>query len=281
MKKITAIICVYNEEKTIKDVILSVSQAIIISEIIVVNDGSTDNTKKIIKELKKNIELVDIHLSVNKGEGNAMAVGVEYATFDIILFIDADLSNITTDHICQLTSPMINNETDMVLGQATETLINYGLNPFKSFTGERSVLKEDILPIIDKMKTSRFGVETLINLYYQSQGKIVKYVMLQDLKHPTKFDKTNSTTTAVKEFVSEGQEIALTAIKNYDLIIKSVKQIISKNLSQVEIPHSPFLMIKLMQDILSKSKKQRMEKYPLFPICLVQTTILITIIWVS
>ncbi len=229
MKKVSVIICVYNEENTIKDVILSVSKSIIVSEIIVVNDGSSDKTKQIIEELKKDIEITDIHFSENKGKGYAMAIGIEYATFEIIQFIDADLSNITTEHISQLTNPMINNEADMVLGQATETLINYGLNPFKSFTGERSVLKEDIRPIIEKMKTSRFGVETLINLYYQSQGKRVKYVMLKDLKHPTKFEKTSSS-NAVKEFVSEGQEIAVTAIKNYDLIIKSVKQIIAKNI---------------------------------------------------
>ncbi|MCF6332659.1 MAG: hypothetical protein L3J11_05185 [Draconibacterium sp.] len=87
----------------------------------------------------------------------------------------------------------------MVLDQATETLINYSINPFKSFTGERTVLKKDILPIVHKMKNSRFGVETLINLYYQAEGKKVKYVMLSGLKHPTKFDKT-STPQAMKEF---------------------------------------------------------------------------------
>ena len=132
-------------------------------------------------------------------------------------------------HFFQLINPLIRNEADMVLGQATETLINYGINPFKSLTGERALLKKDIMPIVDKMKHSRFGVETLINLYYQSEGKTIKYVMLKGLKHPTKFEKTNST-KAVKEFVFEGQEIALTAIRNYDLIIKSVKQIISKNI---------------------------------------------------
>ncbi len=222
MKKVSVVICAYNEEKTIKDVILSVSNSLIVSEIIVINDGSSDRTEVIVKELTKEIEIVDIHYKENKGKGYAMAIGIEYATFEVIQFIDADLSNIKTDHINQLTAPILQNEVDMVLGQATETIINYGLNPFKSFTGERSVLKEDILPIIEKMKTSRFGVETLINLYYQSQGKRVKYVMLKDLKHPTKFEKTSSS-NAVKEFVKEGQQIALTLFKNFDLITNSIK----------------------------------------------------------
>jgi len=51
--------------------------------------------------------------------------------------------------------------------------------------------------------------------------------MLEGLKHPTKFDKT-STQQAMKEFIFEGQEIAITAIKNYDLVIKSIKDKLNK-----------------------------------------------------
>ncbi|MCK4532540.1 hypothetical protein KAU39_02035, partial [bacterium] len=124
---------------------------------------------------------------------------------------------------------VIENEADMILGQATETLINYKYNPFKSFTGERVLLKKDILPILNKMKHSRFGVETLINLYYQSEGKRIKYVMLDGLKHPTKFDKTSSS-KAIKEFLKEGHQIALIAFQNYDLITKTIQKAISKNI---------------------------------------------------
>ena len=223
MKITSAIICVYNEEKTIRDVVLAVSESKILGEIIVVNDGSTDNSKKIIEELKSELGITTIHLKKNKGKGYAMAVGIENATNEIIVFIDADLSNLQKEHFAQLVSPVLNEEADMVLGQATETLINYSLNPFKSFTGERSLLKEDVLPLVDKMKDSRFGVETLLNLYYQSQGKTVKYVMLKKLKHPTKFDKV-SKLQAVKEFINEGNEIAITAFKNFHLLTGSIKK---------------------------------------------------------
>ncbi len=229
MNIVSAIICAFNEEKTIKDVVLAVSESVIVGEIIVVNDGSTDNTEDIIEGLKRDVGITTIHLKKNKGKGFAMAVGVENATNEVVVFIDADLSNLQKEHFAQLVSPVLNKEADMVLGQATETLINYSVNPFKSFTGQRALLKKDVLPLVDKMKSSRFGVETLINLYYQSKGRKIKYVMLKELRHPTKFNKTSST-NAVKEFVSEGQEIAFTAIKNYDLIIESVKQLLSKKI---------------------------------------------------
>jgi len=219
--KTTAIICVFNEEKTVKNVITTIADYFF-DEIIAVNDGSTDKTDEILKKLNPNYDFKYIVLPENKGKGFAMATGIENATNEIITFIDADLSNLKEEHFEQLIQPVFKKEVDMVLGQANETLINYELNPFKSFTGERSLLKKDILPIVDKMKHSRFGVETLINLYYQSEGKKVKYVMLDGLKHPTKFDKT-SKPQAVKEFVQEGHQIALTAFKHFNLITKSIK----------------------------------------------------------
>ena len=70
--KTSAIICVYNEEKTIEDVIISVSESEMVDEIIVVNDGSTDDTEKIIKKINKSLNIKDIHFKENKGKGYAV-----------------------------------------------------------------------------------------------------------------------------------------------------------------------------------------------------------------
>jgi len=224
-KKITAIICAYNEEKTISDVV-SIVCDYFFDEVIIVNDGSTDKTDDILNKLQESYVFEYIKFDKNKGKGFAMATGVENASSEIIVFVDADLSNLKEDHLFELVMPLVQNESYMILGQATETLIDYSINPFKSFTGERAVFKKDILPIVDKMKSSMFGVETLINLYYKSNGKKVKYVMLDGLKHPTKFDKV-SILQASKEFLKEGNQIILTAVKNIDLITKSIKNKIS------------------------------------------------------
>ena len=227
MRKISAIICAYNEEKTVREVVTTVCDYFF-DEVIVVNDGSTDGTDKILTELLNLSTLKYIALPENKGKGYAMATGVENSTGEIIVFIDADLSNLKEEHFEQLITPIFSNEADMVLGQATETLINYKFNPFKSFTGERAMLKKDIMPILEEMKTSKFGVETLINLYFQAHEKSVKYVLLEELKHPTKFDKASSQSKAVKEFVLEGHQIALTAFNSFKLVTTIVKNQIKK-----------------------------------------------------
>ncbi|MDD2307183.1 MAG: glycosyltransferase family 2 protein [Prolixibacteraceae bacterium] len=233
MKTVSAIICAFNEEKTIKDVICSISGCRIFNEIIVVNDGSTDDTKRIITDCKDTIDFMDVHLPENKGKGYAMAIGIEKSTSEILVFIDADLTELSAIQLAtpfkELIIPIQNNEADMVLGQPFVTILNFKVNPFKSLTGERSVKRTDILPLLNKMKTSRFGVETLINLYYQATGKIVKYVLLPELDHLSKFSKA-SPLSAAKEYINEGHEIAYSTLKNYDLIIKSIKNSIDKTM---------------------------------------------------
>jgi len=218
--KISAIICAYNEEETIKKVVTTVSDYFF-DEVIVINDGSTDKTEEILRGLTDLHNLKYISLRENRGKGYAMATGVENSIGEIITFIDADLSNLTEEHFSQLITPIFNKEADMVLGQPSETVINYAVNPFKALTGQRTLLKSDILPILEKIKTSRFGVETLINLYYKANGKRVKYISLKGVKHPTKFQKT-SVTDATKQFAAEGIEIFKTILKNYTLLLKSI-----------------------------------------------------------
>ncbi len=233
-KKVSIVICTFNEEKTIENVVRKCSEYNPESEIIVVDDGSKDKTEEILKNLNKEISFKNICLSENKGKSNAMVVGVENAQNEVILFFDADISDIKEEHFKQLLNPIIdeNPEADMILGIPSETLIDYRVNPFKSLTGERALLKKDIEPILENIRDIRFGVETYINLYFQAHGKRIKYTLLDGLTHPTKYDKA-SPTKATKEFISEGQEIAVTLLKNYDLITKRINNSLDKHSKKI------------------------------------------------
>ena len=93
MPKISVIIPVYNTEKYVRKCLESVkNQTFKDIEIIVVNDGSTDNSSKIIEEfIEENKELNIRHLQkLNGGLSDARNFGIEHATGEYICFVDSD-----------------------------------------------------------------------------------------------------------------------------------------------------------------------------------------------
>lgn len=223
MKKVSIVVCAWNEENTIEDVLRKIHQYNPDREIVVVDDGSVDRTPEILLKLKKEFDLTVINLPENTGKSNAMVIGVENASHEVILFFDADMVGIREEHFHQLLDPVIGEEpeADMVLGTPSGTLIDYRINPFKTLTGERAMFKKDLLPILEDIRDIRFGVETYLNLYYQAHGKKIKYDILHGIKHPTKYTKTTKA-EATRQFINEGKEIAATILQNYDLILRRI-----------------------------------------------------------
>jgi glycosyltransferase involved in cell wall biosynthesis len=231
MKTISAIICAYNEENTISSVIEATHSCPYIDQIVVINDGSTDRTGQIVSQLSESIDLTYFHLQPNRGKGFSMATGLELSTGEIIVFLDADLVNLDQLHLDKLLFPILDGNVDMVMGQPGQTFIHTSLNPFKALTGQRVVKRENILPIVEDIKLTRFGVETYINIYYQSECLNVRKVILENLAHPTKFGKMKIG-QAILELLKEGKEIIWTIINNTYLLKRSLKrQIFKKQLT--------------------------------------------------
>lgn len=86
--KVTIIIPAYNAEDTIERAVLSLlNQTVKEIQIIIVNDGSEDRTRKIISKYEKDIEIIDIE---NSGVSTARNIGIEHAKAPYIMFLDAD-----------------------------------------------------------------------------------------------------------------------------------------------------------------------------------------------
>jgi len=122
--KLSIIIPVYNEEDSIKATIDElesyVNQYIGGSgwELIVINDGSTDNTLKVINSIKQEkafLKIVD--LGANFGRGKALRKGLAEATGDIIVSLDADLSY-APHHIERMVEKLVSKNADLVLTSA-------------------------------------------------------------------------------------------------------------------------------------------------------------------
>lgn len=98
MKKISAVVCVYNEELNINPLVEKITTALsgIDYEIIYVDDGSTDNTVKEILNLK-HPRLTLVEFRKNFGQSSALAAGIKEASAEYIVLLDGDLQNDPSD----------------------------------------------------------------------------------------------------------------------------------------------------------------------------------------
>lgn len=117
MKKISIIIPVFNEEKTLQQTIADMDKLLNMSdfdiEMVFVNDASTDRTKEILDVLTGTTYKV-IHHGINKGYGASLKTGLRHSSFEYICIIDAD-GTYPSGEIPRLAG-LIKADTSMVVG---------------------------------------------------------------------------------------------------------------------------------------------------------------------
>jgi len=113
--KISIVIPVFNESKTICDVITRVEKAINDKEIIIVDDNSTDGTRDLLLKYEGKKDFKVIYQPKNKGKGAALRAGFDVAKGEIIIVQDADLEYNPKDYPILL-EPILDNRADVVYG---------------------------------------------------------------------------------------------------------------------------------------------------------------------
>ncbi|MGQ9507986.1 MAG: glycosyltransferase family 2 protein [Thermodesulfobacteriota bacterium] len=111
--KLSIIIPVYNEAKTILEVIQRVKGSAFEKEIIVVDDGSTDGTREILLSQNEGIEIL-LH-EKNQGKGAAIRTAIPHITGDIVIIQDADLEYNPSEYP-SLVAPIVEGNADVVYG---------------------------------------------------------------------------------------------------------------------------------------------------------------------
>lgn len=114
--KLSVVIPVYNEVKTIEKIISRVQKVPLEKEIIIVDDGSTDGTHKKLKKINKRSKDVKIfYHKRNKGKGAALRTGFNKVKGDVVIIQDADLEYNPKEYP-KLLQPILDNRADVVYG---------------------------------------------------------------------------------------------------------------------------------------------------------------------
>lgn len=185
-KKITCIIAAHNEEKRIADVLKVVSGYSLLDEVIVVNDGSKDNTAKVVKRFK-NLKLIS-HKK-NQGKTSALLTGIKRAKGDYIVLLDADLVGLKRKNIRDLISPVLTGKADVAISNRGKTKIsNNLLDLFVLLSGERA-FKKSLMDISNFENIPRYGFESIFNLIAIKNHLRIKFVPMPKVDNTAKAEK--------------------------------------------------------------------------------------------
>ena len=113
--KLSVVMPVYNEAKTIREIVRRVGEVPVEKEILIVDDGSSDGTREILRDLDGRDGVRVFLQPVNQGKGAAVAVGFRYATGDVVVVQDADLEYDPMEYL-RLLAPIDQGHADVVYG---------------------------------------------------------------------------------------------------------------------------------------------------------------------
>jgi glycosyltransferase involved in cell wall biosynthesis len=176
---LSVVIPVFNERKTLLEILRRVLVVPVNKEIILVDDGSTDGTREMLGSLEKEPEFRVLYHPANRGKGAALKTGFLHAQGDIVIVQDADLEYDPEDYP-RLIEPIVQNRADVVYGSRFlergprpcgfwHALANRVLTRLSNaFTGlgltdmetcYKVFRREALQAIAPRLKQQRFGIE--------------------------------------------------------------------------------------------------------------------------
>jgi glycosyltransferase involved in cell wall biosynthesis len=184
--KVAAIVPAYNEAETIQEVLQVLAATPLISEVLVISDGSTDQTV----EIARAMGMRTIHLRQNLGKGLAMAVGVAHTDAEILTFVDGDILNLTAEQLTELIEPVLDGRSDMNVGVRNRgpALNDWQRRHGPLLSGIRC-LRREIFEAVPESHLEGFAIETGLNWACEELGMRITTTLLHNLKHLVKEKK--------------------------------------------------------------------------------------------
>ena len=183
---ISAIIPAYNEAKNICNVLSPLSQVPAIKEIIVVSDGSTDDTVEVVRGFGG---AKVIALQKNVGKTNAVIKGVGEAKYPTILLCDADLIDLSASHLLAMIGKFCEGFDMVIMDKGSQPWVFRNLvKSVPAMSGTRIIQKKQFLKIPFR-PTDRFQFENRVNEYYLVNGLSIAVTPADKVHDSRKFVK--------------------------------------------------------------------------------------------
>ena len=182
--KVVAIVPAYNEERTVGKVVEVLVASACFDEVVVVSDGSTDDTAKVAAASGARV----LTSGKKSGKGAALAFGVQETTAPLLAFFDADLLNLSLKHIEDLLAPVVSGEKAMFVGLHDRGVLNPFLRYLPLIGGER-VMRREVFEGVPSRFLQGFAVESALNYYCRSHGLPYGSVILSGLTMRKKYQK--------------------------------------------------------------------------------------------
>jgi len=212
-KKISCIIPIYNEAERVGAVLDVAQNHHLISEVILIDDGSTDGTKEIIgQKLRENVKLIS--LEKNMGKSFAVAAGIEKSTNDIIFLLDGDLIGLTEKNISSIIKPVVSGEADISMSLRKNSLLIYRIFKLDYISGERVFRKNLLINHLTEIRRlPGFGLESFINKLIIENSWKIKVVYWRNVITPRKAQKIGFFKGRKKDFSMIFQILKVTSFK--------------------------------------------------------------------
>ena len=170
---LTVVIPTYNEADTLEEVVARVRAVDIQTEIIIVDDASTDGSAEIAASLAAEADdITFLHHDRNRGKGRALRTGFERARGDFVIVQDADLEYDPADY-SNLLNPLLKDKADAVYGSRFLTSSEHRVLYFRHYLGNR------LLTLLSNLATD-LNLTDMESCYKVFRRELLQSIVLEE-----------------------------------------------------------------------------------------------------
>jgi glycosyltransferase involved in cell wall biosynthesis len=182
-RTVSAIVPAYNEAARVGAVLATLKSHPSLSEVILVDDGSTDDTWRAGREAGVTV----IRHPERRGKAEAMETGIAAAGSAVVFFADADIKGLTHAIVDAIVEPVRNGETEMFIGMRNRTIYytRMVLRFVPLLGGERALTRSLWYEIPPPFRRG-FKIETALNYFASRDGRSFRYEVFSGLSQVIK-----------------------------------------------------------------------------------------------